>query len=76
MLSYQRIVCLHAKQRERGLTIDSCSGSREMHTFRRLPNSSPSKNPTNSKKKGEATPEVYVAPSPTQFRTAFSTLKA
>lgn len=73
MLSYQRIVCPHAVQRERGVTMDSWLGRREMQTFRKLPNSSPGKNPANSKKKREATPEVYVASPPGEFRTAFST---
>jgi hypothetical protein len=70
--------------RDRGLTTDSCPGSREMHTFKKLPNSSPTPNPTNS---NQITPEVYGCPMfdavdhgdthcpPHQFRTAFSTAK-
>jgi hypothetical protein len=30
-----------------------------MHTFRKLPNSSPTRNPTSSNTKGKVTPEVY-----------------
>ncbi len=44
--------------RDRGVTTDSCPGSREMHTFKKLPNSSPTKNPISSKREDEGTPEV------------------
>ena len=63
-LSYHRTACPHAMQRDPGRTTDSCAGSREMHTFKKLPNSSPSMNPNNSKRKGGATPEVYGPPIP------------
>lgn len=39
--------------------MDSCPGSREMHTFRKLPNSSPITNPSSSKRYGVVTFEVY-----------------
>ena len=50
--------------RDLGLTTDSCSGSREMHTFKKLPNSSPTPNPANSNHIAVVTPEVYVRSSP------------
>jgi hypothetical protein len=43
-----------------GFTTDSRAGSREMHTFRKLPNSSPTPNPINSNHIAAVTPEVYV----------------
>src|SRR5580692_7851973 len=58
-LSYHRIACPHAMQCERGVTIDSCPGKREMHTFRKLPKSSPNPNPTTSNHIATVTPEVY-----------------
>jgi hypothetical protein len=45
--------------RDRGRTTDSCSGSRAMQTFKKLPNSSPTKNPTTSSNQISVTPEVY-----------------
>jgi hypothetical protein len=48
--------------RDPGRTIDSCAGSREMHTFRKLPRSSPTPNPINSNQIAAVTPEVYVSP--------------
>ena len=45
--------------RDRGRTTDSCSGSREMHTFKKLPNSSPNPNPITSNQIA-VTREVYV----------------
>ena len=62
MLSYQRIAWPQWGQRERGEMIDSCAGSREMQTFRKLPNSSPIRNPPSSNHSDTrygATSEVY-----------------
>src|ERR1017187_8604123 len=66
-LSYHRTACPQFMHRDPGRTIDSCAGSRQMHTFRKLPRSSPTPNPINSKRKGEPTPEVYVPPVPTKY---------
>jgi hypothetical protein len=43
-LSYQRIVFLQLKHIDRGFTTLLCHGSREMHTFRKLPISNPTRN--------------------------------
>ena len=45
--------------RDPGRTIDSCAGNREMHTFRKLPKSSPTPNPTASNHIAGVTREVY-----------------
>src|ERR1039458_10839578 len=59
MLSYQRMVWPHAMQRERGDTMDSWAGRREMQTLRKLPKSRPTRNPSSSKREDEGTVEVY-----------------
>jgi hypothetical protein len=48
MLSYQRMAAPHSGHRERGLTTDSCLGSREMQTFKKLPMSSPNRKAGNA----------------------------
>lgn len=59
-LSYHRTACPQLLQCDPGRTTDSCPGSREMHTFKKLPRSSPTPNPTTSNHINELTPEVYV----------------
>lgn len=59
MLSYQRMVWPQEVQRERGVTMDSWAGRREMHTFKKLPKSRPTRNPSSSKREDEGTVEVY-----------------
>jgi len=52
-----------AEQCERGFTMDRCAGSREMQTFRKLPNSRPITKTNNTTDcGGEDTDEVYVPP--------------
>lgn len=45
--------------RDRGRTTDSCPGKREMQTFKKLPNSSPTPNPITSNQIADVTPKVY-----------------
>src|SRR6185295_3504976 len=50
MLSNQAMVFSHSGQNERaGVTTDRSRGSRKMHTFRKLPISSPARNASSTK---------------------------
>jgi len=54
MLSYQRIVCLQLGQCERGFEMLWCFGNREIHTFKKLPKSSPRRKAGSSKVRGDS----------------------
>jgi hypothetical protein len=58
-LSYQLIGLRHPGQRERGVTMDSCFGSREIQTFRKLPISNPKKKAASPNIRGVDTGRVY-----------------
>lgn len=59
MLSYQRIGAPHCGHRERGDTMDSCFGRREMQTFRKLPKRSPMTKAASWKRPDVPTVRVY-----------------
>ena len=56
MLSYQRIGWRQEMQCERGVTMLSRAGRREMQTFRKLPKSRPRKNAASSKNNADGIP--------------------